>query len=217
MEHCATVAGVDVRELARKAELAELLLHVARELVETNDPERVYDRFHELLADVIPHDGVVVSSYDEADGLLRCEYAWADGERLDATIFPPLPLNREGGGMQSRVIVSGEVLVVNDVREAGQGHRPYYQVDSSRRTTGSASSCTRSTASRASRRSAMTGWRTSRQARSSTSTSPPAAASSGRRARTPPNEKAPFPAPSPVERAGFEPATFGLQSRRSPN
>ena len=52
-----------------------------------------------------------MSSYDEGDGLIRAEYCWADGERLDASIFPPLPLNREGGGMQSRVIVSGEPLL----------------------------------------------------------------------------------------------------------
>jgi two-component system phosphate regulon sensor histidine kinase PhoR len=120
---------VDERELARKAELAELLLHVARELGETLEPERVYDRFHELLADAIPHDGVVVSSYDEADGLLRCEYAWADGERVDESIFPPLPLNREGSGMQSRVIVSGQSLLVNDVREQVKDTGTYYQVD----------------------------------------------------------------------------------------
>ena len=65
-------------------------------LAETLDPERVYERFHELLAEAVPHDGVVVSSFDEADGLIRCEYAWVDGERLDAAIFPPLPLNARG-------------------------------------------------------------------------------------------------------------------------
>ncbi len=120
---------MDERELARKAELAELLLHVARELGESLDPERVYDRFHELLSDVIPHDGVVVSSLDETDETVHCDYAWADGERLDASIFPPLPVNRRGGGMQSRVIVSGEPLLVNDVREQVKKDGTYYQVD----------------------------------------------------------------------------------------
>ena len=81
------------------------------------EPEGVYDRFHELLADVISHDGVIVSSFDAAGEVFHCEYAWADGERLDASIFPPLPLNRSGGGMQSRVIMSGEPLLVNDVGE----------------------------------------------------------------------------------------------------
>jgi two-component system phosphate regulon sensor histidine kinase PhoR len=121
---------VHERELERKARVAQLLLDAARTLGETLEPDRVYDRFHDLLADVVEHDGVLVSSYDESDGLIRCDYAWSDGNRLDTTVFPPLPLNREGGGMQSRVIVTGEPLLFNDVADLVQ--RPggtYYDVD----------------------------------------------------------------------------------------
>ena len=121
---------MDERRLARKAQVAELLLNAARQLGETLDPERVYERFHELLGDVVPHDGLVVSSYEERDDLIRCEYAWVEGNVVDATALPPLPLNREGGGMQSRVIMSGESLIFNDV--ADRVHEPggsYYNVD----------------------------------------------------------------------------------------
>jgi two-component system phosphate regulon sensor histidine kinase PhoR len=53
-----------------------------------------------------------------------------DGEKLDPTIFPRLPLNREGGGMQSRVIVSGESLLENDVPERVKDPAGvYYDVD----------------------------------------------------------------------------------------
>ena len=124
------VQSVTERELERKARVAELLLEAARELGESLEPERVYDRFHVLLGNVIKHEGVVVSSYDARDGLIRCEWAWSDGERLDASIFPSLPLNRQGGGMQSRVIISGEALLFNDVcdrvRDPGG---TYYDVD----------------------------------------------------------------------------------------
>jgi two-component system phosphate regulon sensor histidine kinase PhoR len=121
---------VNERELERRAEVAQLLLDAARVLGETLDPERVYERFHDLLGRVIEHDGVLVSSYDAGDGLIRCEYAWSDGNRLDHTALPALPVNREGGGMQSRVIVTGEPLLQNDVvehvqRDAGT----YYDVD----------------------------------------------------------------------------------------
>jgi len=121
---------VDERELERKAQVAQLLLDAARVLGETLDPERVYERFHDLLGGVIQHEGVIVSSYDEDEGLIRCEYAWTDGARLDPTTLPPLPLNQQGEGMQSRVIVTGEPLLVNDVAEVVQ--RPggtYYDVD----------------------------------------------------------------------------------------
>jgi len=121
---------VNNRELRRKAEVAELLLHAARQLGESIEPQRIYERFHELVADVIQHDGVIISSYDDRDELIRCEYAWTDGAVLDATTLPALRLNREGGGMQSRVIVSGEPVLFNDVPDrvtnvAGV----YYNVD----------------------------------------------------------------------------------------
>src|SRR5919199_957887 len=117
-------------ELVREAEKARLLLDAARQLGETLEPERVYERFRELLGGVVEHDGVIVSSYEAADGLIRCDYAWSDGKRLDAAALPPLPLNREGGGMQSRVIVTGEPLLVNDVAEVvQQDPGVYYDVD----------------------------------------------------------------------------------------
>ena len=113
-----------------EAEKAGLLLAAARYLNETLEPGRVYDRFHELLTDAVPHAGVVVSSFDAETGLISCEYAWVDGEKLDPAFLPPLPLNREGGGMQSRVIVGGEPLLVNDVPEqVKQPGGVYYDVD----------------------------------------------------------------------------------------
>jgi PAS domain S-box-containing protein len=118
------------REIERKAELAELLLDAARQLGESLEPELVYERFHELLKAVVPHDGVVVSSYDERDGLIRCEYAWVEGNVVDAATLPPLQLNREGGGMQSRVILEGRPLMFNDVAERVQEPEgTYYNVD----------------------------------------------------------------------------------------
>ena len=121
---------MDDRELEQKAELAELLLHAARQLGESLEPERVYERFHELLTDVVRHDGLVVSSYDERDDLIRAEYVWTEGEILDPSTLPPVPLNREGGGMQSRVIVSGEPILFNDVAErVTKPDGVYYNVD----------------------------------------------------------------------------------------
>ena len=121
---------MDNRELIRKAEVAELLLLAARRLGESVEPERVYERFHELIGDVLQHDGLIVSSYDDRDDMIRCEYAWTDGAVLDAASLPPLKLNREGGGMQSRVIVTGEPVLFEDVPErVTTVDGVYYNVD----------------------------------------------------------------------------------------
>ena len=118
------------REVERKAEIAELLLDAARQLGESLEPELVYERFHELLKAVVQHDGLVVSSYDERDGLIRCEYAWVEGNIVDPSTLPALPLNREGGGMQSRVIVGAQPLLFNDVAErVNEPEGTYYNVD----------------------------------------------------------------------------------------
>ncbi|HSS81880.1 MAG TPA: ATP-binding protein, partial [Gaiellaceae bacterium] len=113
----------------RGAEKAQLLLSAARYLNETLELERVYDRFHELLTDAVPHNGVIVSSFDPETELISCDYAWVDGGKLDPAILPPLPLNREGG-MQSRVIMTGEPLLQNDVPEQVKDPAGvYYDVD----------------------------------------------------------------------------------------
>ena len=117
-------------DLRRKAETAQLLLDAARYLGETLEIERVYDRFHELLADAIQHDGVVVSSFDERERLIRCEYAWVEGQHVDPTTLPDLRLST-AGGMQSEVIRTGKPLLENDVggRVAGDEGGTFYDVD----------------------------------------------------------------------------------------
>ena len=120
---------LQVQSLQRKAEIAQLLLDAARYLGETLEIDRVYDRFHELLADVIPHDGVIVSSFDEREGLIRCEYASVEGNRIDPATLPPLKL-AAAGGMQSEVIRTGEPLLANDVTErVERSQGTFYDVD----------------------------------------------------------------------------------------
>src|ERR671937_80530 len=102
------------QDLRRKAETAQLLLDAARYLGETLEPERVYRRFEELLADVIPNDGVVVSSFDEREGLIRCEYGSVEGNRNDPVTLPELKVAATGG-MQSEVMRTGRSLLANDV------------------------------------------------------------------------------------------------------
>jgi PAS domain S-box-containing protein len=118
------------RDLRHRAETAQLLLDAARYLGETLEIDRVYDRFHELLADVVQHDGLVVSSFDEREQLIRCEYAWVEGNRIDPATLPDLKLAVGGEGMQSEVIRTGEPLLENEVgdRVAG-GQGTFYDVD----------------------------------------------------------------------------------------
>jgi PAS domain S-box-containing protein len=111
-----------------EVETARLLLQAARYLGETLEPRRVYEHFRELLAEAIPHDGVVVSSFDADEGVIRCDYAWVDGELLDVSIFPTLTFQRSGG-MQSEVIRTGRPLLTNDLAARVQDSGTYYDVE----------------------------------------------------------------------------------------
>jgi PAS domain S-box-containing protein len=106
----------------------ELLLEAARYLGETLEPSRVYDRFHELLADSIHHDGVVVSDYDPVERSIRCEYVWVEGNRIEPSTLPVVAFNPESG-MQSKVIATGEPLLANDVVDRVKGGGTFYDVD----------------------------------------------------------------------------------------
>ena len=136
------------RELADEARTARLLLDAARYLGETLEPQRVYERFRELLSEAVDCSGVVVSSFDAQEAIIRCDYAFVDGSHLDPATLPPLTYKRDGGGMQTQVIRTGEPLLENDVSARVQDRSgTYYDVDGSgqvRRITGEASTPTQS-------------------------------------------------------------------------
>ena len=106
--------------LLRSERTVRLLYEAARQLGESLDPPAIYDALHRLLSQAIPHDGLIVSAFEPDEGVIRCEYAWVDGETLDAAVFPPLAFNPQSGGMQTEVIRSGHSLLTNEVAQRVQ-------------------------------------------------------------------------------------------------
>src|SRR5262249_61728564 len=74
--------------------------------------------------------GMIVSSLDREQSLIRCEYAWVGGNRLDPSTLPPLKFRTESGGMQSSVIRSGRPMIFADVAERVRDPKGrYYEID----------------------------------------------------------------------------------------
>ena len=97
------------------------LLHEAAELLgRTLDPTLIYSTLQSLVARAMDCATLLVSVYSPEDGLIRCVYACTDDQCLDPAPFPPLPLDQEGRGMQSRVIRSGKPLIIDDALAAEQ-------------------------------------------------------------------------------------------------
>ncbi len=91
-----------------------MLYQASRQLSRTLDLTAVYETLYSLISGVMDCKGLYVSSYDPQDKLIRCSYAWHEGETLDPSTFPPIPLEPQGHGIQSEVIHSGEFCLISD-------------------------------------------------------------------------------------------------------
>jgi putative nucleotidyltransferase with HDIG domain len=88
-------------------------------LVGTLELDQIYERLHlAARSDLLDADWFIVSSYDPEDELIRAEFLISQGTCHDTSGFPPIPLEEEGHGTQSRVIRTGEPLYLPDFREA---------------------------------------------------------------------------------------------------
>ncbi|MEA2552734.1 MAG: hypothetical protein QOJ65_910, partial [Fimbriimonadaceae bacterium] len=103
-----------------------LLFEAGHQLTSTLDPTAVCERLRSLVSRAMPCDGIIVSSYDGLEGLIRCEYAYSGGQVLDAVSLPPLPLGPPGSGMQSEVIRTGKPMLFGDVERRVQSSKTKY-------------------------------------------------------------------------------------------
>ncbi|MEA3199045.1 MAG: hypothetical protein QOE90_473 [Thermoplasmata archaeon] len=99
---------------AAHADLAQLALDLgaAREL------PALYARLRRFVESQTPMSGMFVSSYDAGTQLRTCEYAYSEGDELDASTFPPMP---NTGSPHSRAVETGETILTQDFQEAMAG------------------------------------------------------------------------------------------------
>ncbi len=100
---------------AQHAQEIELLQSAGQKISETLDLEVIFQTFYELVSSIMPHDGLFVSSFDAEEELISCKYAIIEGNEVDITKLPAIPLEPEGMGTQSVVIRTGKPLLINDM------------------------------------------------------------------------------------------------------
>jgi|GEM_PF-3213317 len=107
-----------------------LLVEAGRSLSSTLDAPTLYRNLMALVADVMPCDGYIVSSFDPQAMLISCDFCWTDDVELDVSSFPAIPLT-ESGGMQSEVIRTNESKIFREVgRKVREPEGEYYDVES---------------------------------------------------------------------------------------
>jgi two-component sensor histidine kinase len=120
--------AVDVHERRVEEQHARLLYQAAELLSSTLDPDEIYGHLRDLIGGSMVCDSLTVSIFDPESQLIRCSYAWLEGETIEASSLPVIPLAPEGKGMQSEVIRSGEALLVNDFEAAARNSVTVYHV-----------------------------------------------------------------------------------------
>jgi diguanylate cyclase (GGDEF)-like protein/PAS domain S-box-containing protein len=95
-------------------------LAVAREgailLAESRELPEVYERLSQIVRDALPDTATFfISLNDVATKCIVAVYGVQDGQVLDISALPPLPLRPLGEGTQSQVIHSRQPLIKNDL------------------------------------------------------------------------------------------------------
>ncbi len=99
----------------------EAINTLGRALAETLDLDRIYERLYEVALQLLPDvGGAIFTLFDAENQLMICTFAFLDGERLDPTEFPPLPLVPLGQGIQSNVIHTRQPFIVGSMEEVYQ-------------------------------------------------------------------------------------------------
>ena len=119
----------DITERKRQNETLDLLYQAGQALSQTLDPSAVFTVLTGLVKRSMPCEGIIISSYDPGEQLIRCEYAVVEGNPLAPEKFPAIPLEPEGTGIQSEVIRTGKSQLFNDYQARLQETTTVYNVE----------------------------------------------------------------------------------------
>src|SRR5438270_12803345 len=101
-----------------KSDVARLLVESSKLFARSLDAPRIYEVLNHVVCSSVDCDGLLVSSFNSREKLIRCEYAFVDGKPMDAAVLPPLPCNpMPGHGVQSDVIRTGEAKLFADIAQ----------------------------------------------------------------------------------------------------
>jgi len=117
-------------EAAREAEqkalseydaLLQRLSHLAESFGTARDHLTVFRDLRDFATVSVPCIGIFISLYDEERGVRVAKYAWGDGEEVDVSQLPPMPVSSEGPN--SRAVRTRQVVITNDYWETKQKGR----------------------------------------------------------------------------------------------
>lgn len=91
---------------------------IGRTLSDIYNLPQIYHELGSAVQNLFPDVSVIfISLYDSETRQIHCAYGWNDGELVDPSVLPPVPLEPPGRGTQSEVIHSRQPLIINHLRD----------------------------------------------------------------------------------------------------
>lgn len=109
----------DQRALLEYERLLERIKALAQALGTARELTAIFRGLREFTNVSVPCNGFFVSLYDPLRDVRTACYGWADGEELDVTELPPMPVTTLGPN--SRAVRTGEVVITNDYMRTQRG------------------------------------------------------------------------------------------------
>ncbi|HEV3469101.1 MAG TPA: PAS domain S-box protein, partial [Pyrinomonadaceae bacterium] len=109
------------RALKEYETLLHRLTHLAESMGTARDHLNIFRDLRDFALVSVPCIGIFISLYDEQRDVRTAHYAWGDGEEVDVSNLPPMPVSSEGPN--SRAVRTGQVIITNDYWETKQKGR----------------------------------------------------------------------------------------------
>ena len=109
----------DQRALSEYERLLDRVSGLAQTLGTAHDLSAIFRGLKEFTLVSVPCNGFFVSLYDPIRDVRTARYGWADGEELDVSELPPMPVTSTGPN--SRAVRTNQVIITNDYMKKTAG------------------------------------------------------------------------------------------------
>lgn len=120
--------------LKKSTEQLQLLYETSKKLNRTLNLEDTYKVILEFVTKLMDCEGLIVSRYDRNTRKIYYSYVWVQGAKTETESVPPVDLAPEGKGILSRVIRSGNPLIIDDYETELEKSQTKFRVDEQGRT-----------------------------------------------------------------------------------
>lgn len=111
---------VDQRALAAYERLLERVSALAQTFGTARDLRAIFSALREFTMASVPCEGLFVSLYDPVYDVRTACYGWADGEEINTSELPPMPVTSTGPN--SRAVRTNQVIITSDYMTETLGH-----------------------------------------------------------------------------------------------